>query len=174
MSVSLVIRTFTAEDAAENQRLRLRALIEHPEAFSSSYEKESKATLEQVAEKLGGIAKSQDEFILGAFKGIQLVGMVGFYRELMDKERHKGFLWGMYVAPEARSHKVGRKLLQELIKRAGSLVGLTQIRTGVVTTNEAARNLYKQLGFESYGIEKNALYVNGNYYDMDLLVLGLR
>lgn len=59
----------------------------------------------------------------------------------------------------------------ELIERAKHLDGLEQIKLTVVSENHPAKKLYKSLGFEVYGIERNALKFNGQYYDEDLMVL---
>jgi len=44
----------------------------------------------------------------------------------------------------------------------------------VVTTNEAALQLYLSLGFASYGIEHGALKLGDKYLDEDLLFLRLK
>ena len=40
----------------------------------------------------------------------------------------------------------------------------------VVSENEAARRLYRTLGFIEYGLERRALKQNGRYYDEVLMV----
>jgi len=40
----------------------------------------------------------------------------------------------------------------------------------VISENEAARRLYRALGFIEYGVEKRALKQNGRYYDEVLMV----
>ncbi|WP_252361736.1 GNAT family protein [Paenibacillus sp. FSL R10-2782] len=46
---------------------------------------------------------------------------------------------------------------------------LKQLHLSVVATNQAAIKLYRKLGFETYGIEKNALEYNGQGYDEELM-----
>lgn len=167
------IRKLKADDASEYQALRLRALREHPEAFSSSWEREREIPLSAIAKQLRESTESPDHFILGAHAGDRLAGMVGLYREPGDKQHHKGVIWGMYVAPEARGMGVGRMLLREAIRLAREMDGLEQIKLGVVTSNAEARTLYSSMGFESYGLETNSLYVNGEYYDEEFMALWL-
>jgi ribosomal protein S18 acetylase RimI-like enzyme len=50
---------------------------------------------------------------------------------------------------------------------------LEQITLAVVTTNEAARSLYRSLGFATYGVEPRALKVGERYLDEDLMTLSL-
>ena len=77
----------------------------------------------------------------------------------------------MYVAPEASGHGLGKKLMQDLVKRASSYDGLEQINLTVMSENIIAKKLYKSLGFEIYGVERKALKVNEQYFDEDLMVL---
>lgn len=117
---------------------------------------------------------AEGNFVVGAFdEGGQLVGVAGFYREKHLKLLHKGVVWGMYVAPEARGRGVGRALLSAVIERARSLAGLEQIVLDVVTVNEAARSLYRAQGFQVYALEQRAMKQAGEYYDVEHMVLPL-
>ena len=170
----LNIRALTEDDAGDFQRLRLRALEEHPDAFGSSYEAESALSLETVAARMRRTAESPHAFTLGAYRDGKLVGMVGFYRDsLSAKVRHKGHVWGMYVAAERQGEGVGRALMRELIARAERVPGLEQVHLDVVSRNEVARSLYASLGFETYGVEPNALVVDGEGFDEEMMVLRL-
>lgn len=99
-----------------------------------------------------------------------MIGTVALLRSTRDKERHKGNVIAMYVAPEAGGRGVGRALLDELLARAARVDGLRQITLLVTYTNDAARALYTSLGFRAYGREPEALCVDGVFYDADLMV----
>jgi ribosomal protein S18 acetylase RimI-like enzyme len=99
--------------------------------------------------------------------------MVGFYRNSGMKEQHKGQIWGMYVIPDMRGRGLGKALLSQAITHAASLAGVVQIHLAVVTAQEAARRLYRSLGFEVYGLEPRALKVGQQYFDEELMVLRL-
>ncbi len=62
---------------------------------------------------------------------------------------------------------MGRRLVESIVEFAGSKVELVQL--AVVRGNEEARRLYASLGFEEYGVEKNALKQDGRYYDEILM-----
>ena len=170
---SLNIRAFTANDVRDFRRLRLRALKEHPDAFGSSYEAERAQPLEAVAGRMRRTAESPDDFTLGAYREGELVGMVGFFREQREKMRHKGTIWGMFVPSEEQGKGIGRALLTEAVKRARLVPGLEQVGLAVVTPNRRARGLYASLGFETYGVEPNALVVEGEHLDEEFMVLRL-
>lgn len=163
------IRILNEADAPIYQDLRLSALRINPEAFGSTYEREVKFALETVIERL---TPTQDKFVLGAFKDNEvLVGIVTFMKESSIKTAHKGNVYGMYVAPQSRNQGVGKALMLELIQKARGYDGLEQINLTVVYDNQSAKKLYKSLGFEVYGVERNALKYNGQYFDEDLMVL---
>ena len=163
------IRVLDESDASAYRELRLAALQTNPEAFGSTYEREVKFSLETVVERM---KPSRDKFVLGAFNDNgSLVGIVTFMRESGLKTVHKGNVFGMYVAPEARGYSVGKSLMRQLIKKASGFDGIEQINLAVVSDNEFAKKLYKSVGFDVYGVERNALKYNGRYLDEDLMVL---
>ncbi|MNC43469.1 putative acetyltransferase YhhY [compost metagenome] len=100
--------------------------------------------------------------------------MVTFIRENRDKIRHKGNVFAMYVSPEARKQKLGRRLMTELITQAGQLPGLEIINLTVFSDNLPAIRLYTSLGFVCYGTERNAVKLNGAYLNEDLMALALK
>ncbi len=169
----IAIRQLNEDDAHDFQALRLRALREHPAAFSSTYERARKYAMEFVAERLRLAAASRDNFTLGAHLDDKLIGMVGFVRMTRPTEKHRGQMWGMYVASEQQGKGIGRALLADVIARAGALSGLKQIELEVVTRNEVARRLYASAGFESCGVNPRSRILDGEYIDDERMVLFL-
>jgi ribosomal protein S18 acetylase RimI-like enzyme len=163
----VLVRPLVESDFGAWWRLRLRMLKEHPEAFGSSYEEALAAGVERQRERF----LQPNAFILGAFDGEALVGAVGCFQERRAKTRHKAVIWGMYVAAEARRRGGGRALMEAAIARAREWPEVEQIQLSVVTTNQAARRLYRSLGFEVYGLEPAALKVDGRDLDEEHMLL---
>jgi ribosomal protein S18 acetylase RimI-like enzyme len=166
------IRILTAEDANEWWKLRRQALESDPEAFSASSDEHQRLGLQDVRMRLG--TGAQDSFVVAALQDGRLVGMAGFCRETGAKTRHKGRIWGVYVTPEKRQGGIGRKLLELLLERARAIDGLDQIHLSVTTTQAAAAQLYRSLGFEPFGIEPRALKIGGRYIDEEYMLLRLK
>ncbi len=165
------IRILKETDALQYQELRLKALKINPEAFGSTYEREVNFTQKMVEER---IRPTEDNFVLGVFDDQNvLLGIVTYMRETSMKTAHKGNIFGMFVAPESRGNGLGKLLLQELVRKVKQTNGLEQINLTVVSENLPAKKLYSSIGFETYGVERNALKSNGVYYDEDLMVLFL-
>ena len=128
--------------------------------------------VEAIAERLR--EPLEHGFHLGVFDGDQLVGMARFKRHVGIKERHKGYIFGLYVAREHRRRGLGRALLSAIVERAKSDPRLEQILLGIAAPQAAAMALYRSFGFESYGIEPNALKVGDEYVDEVCMILRLR
>ena len=79
------IRPLTEEDAESFWSLRLRGLREHPEAFGRSFEEQRATPLVDVRRR---ISSPPDGFVLGAWRGDGLVGIVGVRRDAAKKQRH--------------------------------------------------------------------------------------
>jgi ribosomal protein S18 acetylase RimI-like enzyme len=165
------IRKLEPSDVELFHSFRLRGLRENPEAFGSTFAEESNMSMEV---RRSHFYCTEENFVLGAFgEESQLNGVAGFYRAAPLKLRHKGVVWGMYVAPESRGRGVGRALLSAIIERVKSLPGLEQIGLDVVTVNQAARGLYLSQGFQIYALEREAMKQDGEYYDVEHMVLRL-
>ena len=158
----LQIRHLATPDAAIYMALRLEALQRNPEAFGSTFEFENAQPLSWFEASLGRAA------IFGAFLDGTLAGMAGFAPQESAKRAHKALLWGMYVRAAARSAGVGKRLVASVLDHARGRVEMVQLT--VVSENEAARRLYRAMGFVEYGYEKRALKQDGKYYDDVLMV----
>ncbi|TFZ04566.1 GNAT family N-acetyltransferase [Ramlibacter rhizophilus] len=154
------IRRLVATDAAAFRALRLRALKEHPDAFTSSWEEDSRVPLDESARRLASATAA----FWGAF-GIELglVGMAGLERSVRAKARHKGTVVAMYVAPEAGRRGIGAMLLEALFAHARS-EGLQDLVLTVTCGNEAALRLYERAGFRAFGSEPRAILVDGQAF----------
>ncbi len=156
------VRALTPQDASAFQAIRLQGLIEAPAAFASSHEEEAFTPIEEIAHRMEPKA---DGAVFGVFGEGQLVGVLGVQREGMRKLNHKAFIWGMYVAPEARAQGCGGRLLQHALEYAWQTLGVHQVNLGVHTLNAPALSLYKRFGFEVFGTELGSLRVAGLSHD---------
>ncbi|WP_315926493.1 GNAT family N-acetyltransferase [Mesorhizobium sp. SP-1A] len=166
---SIPIRPLTIADAVAYRRLRLAALIDSPEAFSSSPQDEEHLSDAEIAARA---APAPPGIVFGAFMGGELSGMAVYLPDTRLKTRHKGTMVGVYVAPALRGTGTGRRLVEHVVRHAATQGVILQCVVAV--GNEAARRLYRSLGFQPYGLERDAVFVNGRYFDDELLALDLR
>lgn len=163
----MLVRMLGPADATLYRSLRLRALREHPDAFTSSYAEERERPVEAAAQRLAHHA------FWGAYRHAELWGMVGLEREPRARNRHKATVMGMYVAPEARGQGVGRSLLDALLRHARAN-GVESLVLTVTEGNTAAQRLYEALGFRSFGVEPDAVRVDGRSHAKNHMHLDLR
>jgi ribosomal protein S18 acetylase RimI-like enzyme len=162
------VRRLGPADARAFRALRLRGLREHPEAFTSGHDEDLQQPLQ--------VARARLESPLfaswGGFEGVELYGIVGLERETRAKNRHKGTVVGMYVAPEVTGQGVGKALLLAVLAHARA-EGLGSLVLTVTENNAAAVGLYQSVGFRSFGIEPDAIRFGGrshakNHMHLDL------
>ena len=171
MPAALVaLRALTPEDAEAYRALRLRALAEFPDAFTSSAAEEA-ASDGWVGKRL---RPREGHTLLGAFVDDALAGTAGVERQMRAKEHHKAVLYGMFVAPEHGGRHIGRRMVDAVIDIGRHWPGLEQITLTVTRSNARARRLYGEAGFITFGIEHRAIKVGETYYDKEHMVLFLQ
>jgi ribosomal protein S18 acetylase RimI-like enzyme len=140
--------------------------------FGSTYEETLPRGPESMRQRLR--QPHAESFFIGAFDEKWLVGIVAFYRERGQKSQHKGYIISMYVSPGLRGRGIGKALVSEAIAQARTVPGIEQLLLAVITTNTSARQLYRSLGFQVYGLEPRALKHGEQYWDEELMVLRLQ
>jgi len=166
------IRPFLESDAQAWWDFRLESLVAEPFAFGKSADEHRAMPLETVAGRFRDAPGTS--LYLGAFDDARLVGMATFIREEGAKHRHRGHIYGVYVAPSHRGRGIGRALIGRVIELARQDPSLEQILLAVAATQHAARRMYQSFGFEKYGIEPRAMKIGQDYVDADLMILRVR
>jgi len=169
----LEIRAVSPNEAEDFRALRLRGLEESPEAFGTAYEEYVTQPIEDIAARLIPTTAPYGSVVIGAYLDGTLVGVAGCVQQSRVKTRHAATIWGMYVAPEARGHGVGRQLLERAIAEAQTWPGVERVTITVVERATAARALYIGAGFQPFGREVDALRQNGVSDTMEYLALRL-
>jgi phosphinothricin acetyltransferase len=77
----------------------------------------------------------------------------------------------VYVSEKHRGRGIGRRLLEEAVRRAPEF-GVKTLTGGIFTHNEPSRKLFEGFGFERWARFPRAVELDG--VERDLVVLGLR
>ncbi|MDB5398139.1 MAG: hypothetical protein QOD93_7532 [Acetobacteraceae bacterium] len=160
-----MIRPLRQRDLPLYRPLRLEALLRHPEAFGSSFEEEQGSDLSH-------LIGDPPNVTLGGFVDGVMVGTAGLVVSPRLKQRHKGHVVGVYVAPAWRRTGLARALLDHLVADARKS-GLILLTLSVTVGNTAARRLYLHAGFTVYGVEPLSLRVGSDPLDEELMALRL-
>jgi ribosomal protein S18 acetylase RimI-like enzyme len=161
-----LIRRLGQGDLPLYTALRLRALCDHPAAFGSSYEEEASGDL---ARMIGDPPSAT----LGAFVGGEMAGTAAVVVSPRIKQRHKGQIVAVYLAPAFRRTGLARALMDALVMEARSQ-DLVVLTLSVTVGNETARRLYLSAGFTTYGVEPAGLRIGDDFLDDELMALRLR
>lgn len=145
--------------------IRLKALYDDPQAFGSTYEVESTFSDEKWQER----PLDNNTIILVAMDQEKVVGMVGAHWEHWEKVRHIAHIWGMFVDKEYRGQGIGRHLMEEIELKAKERPHTEKIKLEVVTDQETALELYKNLGYREVGVQERQMKQNNVYYNSYLM-----
>jgi len=142
------------DDWALFREIRLRSLLDSPEAFGSTYGVESSQT-----------ERAWRDWVAGRWRGGVSVVFVGYADDgtpvgtatgaEYEAEPGIGHLYAMWVAPDARGAGVGRALLDAVADWARAR-GCDRLILTVTESNGTARRFYAARGFVDTG-EREAL-----------------
>ncbi|MFC5550627.1 GNAT family N-acetyltransferase [Massilia aerilata] len=162
--MNLTIRQLTPTDAAAYRALRLAALRAFPLAFQSDYEDALRQPLSWAEKRLA----TAGDTMFGAFDGAQcdarLVGAICLRMPDGRKVRHAAELKALAVDPERQRQGIGRALVAHLLAHARALGHVRQISLTVIDGNTKAQQLYAAFGFQPFGLEPEALLLDGRYH----------
>lgn len=143
-----IVRPFEASEWPLYKTLRLRALVESPDAFGSTFAVEALRTDEQWAERLTIASTSGQDLPLIALSNGEPAGLTWAKVEAANPTNVN--LFQMWVAPEHRGQGIGRMLLDAAIhwarQRSSAWLSL-----GVTCADTPALHLYRNAGFVIVG-----------------------
>ena len=163
----VTIRQAALADAENFRALRLQALRDHPDAFSADYAYNASQPLSYWEQRLSDTGSQGMIFFADSQPG--LVGMCGVRRGNSPATRHGATVWGVFVLEQWRGLRIAENLIQQCVDWA-SEHGVSSLRLGVVTSNTSAVRCYQRCGFIVYGVEPQAISVDGRMYDEFLMV----
>ncbi|MGB5107224.1 MAG: GNAT family N-acetyltransferase [Candidatus Zixiibacteriota bacterium] len=170
----MIIRKLTTADAPAFRDLRIEMCRDHPEAFGHTPEEVAALQDDKYLEWITPSEVYPEKFVLAAFEGDRMLGTVGFKREDSFKERHRGWIWTVYVRPEARGRGISKKLMQQIIDDSRKMEGLEMLTLTVAVPQTSARTLYTALGFYTTGLNIHGYKLpDGSYVDHEEMVLWL-
>jgi RimJ/RimL family protein N-acetyltransferase len=138
-------------DLVAFKSLRDEGLRLHPEAFDADLDNEAARPPESYVGRLGLSEAKGGTFLLGAWVGPHMVGMIGLERQFLPKLRHSAELNSMLVRPHHAGRGIGLSLMQECLAQARRANGLELITLRVSADNASAIRLYEKAGFKACG-----------------------
>jgi RimJ/RimL family protein N-acetyltransferase len=163
-------------DLSAYKILRDEALRLYPDAFDADIESEQARPPESYLGRLGLGETRGGTFLLGAWEGRELIGMIGLERQTQQKLRHSAELNSMMVHPRQTGRGIGIRLIEAAIEHARQAIGLEQIVLRVSTSSSSAIRLYERAGFQGCGVVPHAIKLHDpsgqpRYFDKLTMVL---
>ena len=156
------IRCISVEDAEAFSTLRQEVTRENPVPMGLSYEEELTRTLDGFRAQL---SFTHPNAMFGSFADGELVATAAVgYTSKFPSSRHKMVMWGVFTSPRYRRQGLSRQVVEAALQHAFSN-GVRRINLQVYVPNEPALGLYKSFGFVEYGVEPEAVYLDGQFYD---------
>jgi len=169
--MAVVVRPVRADEADDLFRLRLRALACDPNAFDQTVQDAQEKGAGPLAEMVASSVAGRD-LALVADDGGGLVGLVLVTHSRRPRSQHRARLWGMWVAPEARSRGVGGELVGGAVDWCRRR-GIEMVDLWVVTDHVAAIRVYQRAGFRVCGTTRDGMRWQGRPQDEHQMTLHL-
>jgi RimJ/RimL family protein N-acetyltransferase len=124
--------------------------------------------LPQTREFLLGLMEKGDPVFVALAKG-EVVGWCDIRRDPFPAHSHRGTL-GMGVVPDYRGRGIGPRLMNQALKQAFA-TGFVRVELSVRADNMRAIRLYEKFGFVREGVLRDAVFVDGEFYDTIAMAL---
>ncbi|MEM7105252.1 MAG: GNAT family protein [Bacteroidota bacterium] len=168
-SQNVKFRPLEALDKSQYRQIRLECLLKFPDNFGTLYRDEVKKThlkFDKYLEKY-----NSNNFLFGAFKNQNLIGICGYSNEARTKTSHRGVISHMFVKSEFAGLGIGTELLKATIDKAFENRELDSIELGVVSSNTKAIKIYRSVGFVQFGFLDKYYKYEGKYWAFTFMIL---
>lgn len=158
-AASYTTRKLTPDDAEAFLAMRMLSLRAHPWAFGASPED---SRFQTIADARAGLAADHAEgFNLGSFTNDgELVAIAYLALNTKVKFRHRASVFGVFTAEQHRGKGIARQLMQYVFECARA-EGAEVIALSASERAHSAIRLYESLGFVRWGVEPDAIRIDG-------------
>jgi GNAT superfamily N-acetyltransferase len=133
------------------REIRLRSLLDSPDAFGSTYGEESSQVEHAWRDWTAGRWRGGDAGVFAVRGADAFIGIATGAE--YEAEPGVAYVYAMWVAPDARGAGVGRALLEAVAGWARGR-GCERLVLRVTETNEGARRFYAVCGFAETGVRE--------------------
>ncbi|WP_282611126.1 GNAT family N-acetyltransferase [Pelagibius sp. Alg239-R121] len=127
--------------------------------------------LEEVREFVLSNIEQGNPHLIASIEG-EVVGWCDIRRHHLQSHAHRGTL-GIGIVPEFRGNGLGTRLI-ELAIECATETGFSRIEFDVRADNFRAIALYEKTGFVKEGVLRNAVLVDGEFFDVVVMALVLQ
>ena len=161
MQDSVEIRMIQESDAVLFMNLNMK--LDRETRFMMLEPDERSSDPDYYAKQIRDLLSSKNSMIFVVDTGSELVGYIGLFGGRFKKILHSAHIV-IGIVSEYRGKGLGKALF-EISEQWAKDVGVSRLELTVVTANEPAVALYKKRGFETEGVKKNSLFIDGEFVD---------
>lgn len=149
MAANIEIVKLPVDAWREYRDLRLRALKEEPEAFTSAYLASTELPETHWRQRLADAQRAERSWLLFAKEEGRLVGMLGAYVD--EKSTDSATIVSVFVPREERGRGISSLLMAAILQAVSGKRHLHKARLDVNAGQERAVALYLRFGFRETG-----------------------
>jgi len=158
----MTIRRLGADDAEAFSALRREVTRDNPVPMGVTFDEELTRTLDGFRAQLSSPLPNA---VFGSFVEGELAGTAAVSRaSQFPSSHHKMVMWGVFTSPLHRRQGIGRQLVATALRHAFRN-SVHRVNLQVYVPNEPAIALYRAIGFVEYGVEREAVCLDGQYHD---------
>ncbi len=155
------IRPIRESDA--EKFLRLGKWLDEETQFMMLEPGERTLSVEEQGERIRSVLSHDNQMIFVAENEGQLVGFLGAYGGGFRRNRHSAYIV-IGILQDYAGQGIGRQLF-EALEQWAIRQQLHRLELTVMCHNERAIRLYRKMGFQTEGVKRDSLWINGNYVD---------
>jgi RimJ/RimL family protein N-acetyltransferase len=168
--MGIEVRQLEGADAEAFSALRRLVTADNPVPMGLTLEEELNRPLQGFRDQLSAPAPNA---AFGVFVDGQLRACAALaWTSRFPSSMHKALLWGCFVEPGFRGRGLGRQVVGRALEHARQN-SIRRVNLTVFLPNHAAVTLYASLGFQPYGLEPEAVCLDGNFHDGQHMTLVL-
>lgn len=161
MENSVEIRMIQESDAVSFMNLNMK--LDRETRFMMLEPDERSSDPDYYGRQISELLASKNSMIFVVDNGAELLGYIGLFGGRFRKILHSAHIV-IGIINEYRGKGLGKALF-ETAEQWAKDVGISRLELTVVTANEPAVALYKKRGFETEGLKKNSLLIDGEFAD---------
>jgi ribosomal protein S18 acetylase RimI-like enzyme len=142
------------EQWQDYRRIRLEALQNAPQAFSTTYQEMVDKPEIFWQDRLISAAAGKDSWLLFARTEERIAGIIGAF---MPAGGDRAVIVSVYITPRYRGTGVSRMLMEAILGELRREKTIRAVELGVTQGQDAAIGLYRHFGFEIAGQEETQM-----------------
>lgn len=152
------------------KQIRVEAVTDSPQAFGSNRDQQLAHPDSFWQQRLEEAERGEQQWLLFARSGKDLVGMIGAYGE--EETPQEATVISVYVTPSARGKGISTLLMRAILDELKK-AGIHKVWIGVNIQQKAALHLYQKTGFVVERTEHNRMG-DGEFHDEYLMSMLLK